>query len=239
MMVACAWGVHLLTALGAVLGLLAIHYTSLGDIRAAFMVMASATVIDSADGPLARALRVSERAPALDGALLDNIVDYLTYVIAPLYLMLHVGILARGWPGIVIASAVCLASAYGFCHVEAKQAHFRGFPSYWNLVAFYLFCLHLRPAINMAIVGVLTALVPIPIRYIYPNRTVALRPVTLTLSAMWAIVTLSMVPQLPAVNSLLLVVSLSFVFYYFVTSFILHALELWTAGDQRISHESG
>lgn len=225
LLVACAWGVHLFTASGAFLGLLAIHYAAQGDIRGAFAAMAIATVVDSADGPMARAVHVKERAPAIDGALLDNIIDYLTYVIAPLYLMIRAGVLTAGWPGLAMAAAVCLASAYGFCHVEAKSSHFRGFPSYWNLVAFYLFCLELGPAINMAIVTVLTVLVFVPIHFIYPNRTPALRSLTLTLGVAWAVVTLAMIPELPAHNPILLLLSLSYIAYYLVASFVMHALE--------------
>ena len=90
---ACAWGVHLYTALGAALGLLAIFFASRGDFRASFLAMGAATIIDCSDGPLARWLMVKIRVPTFDGALLDNIVDYLTYTVAPVFLMLEAGII--------------------------------------------------------------------------------------------------------------------------------------------------
>jgi phosphatidylcholine synthase len=87
--------VHLYTGLGSALGLLAIYFAAESDFRASFIAMGAATFIDSSDGPLARLLNVKVRTPSFDGALLDNIVDYLTYVAAPVFLMLWAGIEAR------------------------------------------------------------------------------------------------------------------------------------------------
>src|SRR5262249_49405550 len=144
LMIAAAWGVHLYTALGAVFGVLAIHYAAIGDYRASFIVMAITVVIDSSDGTLARFINVKKRVPAFDGALLDNIVDYLTYVVVPVFLMIRAG-LVEGIFGIVVAGLVLIASAYQFCQANAKTPdnYFLGFPSYWNLVVFYLYCLQL------------------------------------------------------------------------------------------------
>jgi len=224
LMVAGAWGVHLYTAFGAVLGLFSLYYAGRDDFRAAFLALAFATVIDSSDGPLARALRVKERVPDFDGALLDNVVDYLTYVVAPVFVMIRAHLLTANRPGLVMAGAVMMASAYGFCHTDAKGEYFRGFPSYWNLVAFYLFCLRLPVRVNMIIVGLLALLVLVPIRFIYPNRTAPLRTLTLILGTLWGIVTFAMLPGLPACNPLLLYPSLSFIGYYLVTSIALHLL---------------
>jgi len=221
----CAWGVHLYTALGAVAGLLAIDRIAGGDFRGAFMAMAVAVFIDSSDGPLARAVNVRDRLPMLDGALLDNIIDYFNYVAVPVFLMLRAGIIADDAVGMSIAGFVMIASAYGFCRVDAKTEdnYFRGFPSYWNLAALYLFCLGLTPAVNGAVVAALAVMVFVPIKYIYPNRTELMRPLTLSLAGIWAIATVAMLPMLPRHNPILLYTSLSFVLYYFVMSFALHA----------------
>src|SRR4030081_1644548 len=88
-LLACAWGVHLYTALGAVFGVLAIHYAAVGDYRASFIAMAIPIAIDSSDVTLSRFFNVKQRVPSFDGALLDNIVDYLTYVVAPVFLMIR------------------------------------------------------------------------------------------------------------------------------------------------------
>jgi phosphatidylcholine synthase len=221
----CAWAVHLYTALGAVAGLLAFSYIARGDWRGAFTMMAIAVAIDASDGPIARALRVRERIPYFDGALLDNIVDYLTYVAAPVFLMLRAKILPDGVGGEAVAAFVMIASAYGFSRTDAKTEdnYFRGFPSYWNLVALYLFCLGLAPVVNATIVAILALMVFVPINYIYPNRTERMRPLTLSLAAIWGVATAAMLPMLPAHSDLLLYTSLAFVVYYFVMSFALHA----------------
>jgi phosphatidylcholine synthase len=178
--------------------------------------MAVATAIDSSDGPLARLLEVRRRIPHFDGALLDNIVDYLTYVLAPVFLMMRAGILEPGFGGYVVGGFVMVASGYGFCHVEAKtdDHYFRGFPSYWNLVAFYLFCLGLGPLVSTIIVAAFAVMVFVPIKYVYPNRTGPLRRLTLTLAIAWGLVTLAMLPALPKHNPVLLYASLAFIAYY-------------------------
>ena len=187
--------------------------------------MAVATAIDSSDGPLARLLEVRRHIPHFDGALLDNIVDYLTYVLAPVFLMLRAQIIEPGLSGYIVGGLVMVASGYGFCHVEAKtdDHYFRGFPSYWNLVAFYLYCLDLGTLAGTLIVALFAVMVFVPIKYIYPNRTGPLRAVTLTLAIVWGVVTLALLAALPAKHPALLAVSLSFIAYYLVASFILHA----------------
>ena len=221
----CAWGVHLLTASGAAAGLIAIDRTTRADWRGAFIAMAIAVAIDSFDGPLARALRVRERIPVFDGATLDNIVDYLNYVAVPAFLMLRANLLPAGNAGTTLAAFVMIASAYGFSRTDAKTEdnYFRGFPSYWNLVALYIFCLGFSRAANGAIVGALALMVFVPIKYIYPNRTELMRPLTLALAAVWGVATVAMLPMLPGHNDLLLYTSLAFVVYYFAMSFALHA----------------
>ncbi len=221
----CAWAVHLYTALGAVAGVLALIRTAQGDWRGAFLMMAVAVVIDSSDGPLARALRVRERIPYFDGALLDNIVDYINYVAVPVFLMLRARLIPDGAAGEAVAGFVMVASAYGFSRIDAKTEdhYFRGFPSYWNLVALYLFCLGFAPAINAGIVAILAVMIFVPIKYIYPNRTELMRPLTLALAVVWGLATAALVAMLPRHNEILLYTSLGFVVYYFVMSFALHA----------------
>lgn len=223
----CAWGVHLYTALGAVFGLLAIHYAAVGDYRASFIAMAVTVAIDSSDGTLARFFNVKKRVPGFDGALLDNIVDYLTYVVAPVFLMICAG-LVTGALGFAVAGFVLIASAYQFCQAEAKTPDnfFLGFPSYWNLVVFYLYCLHWGTTVNELILTLFSVMVFVPIKYIYPSRTRPLRPLTLTLGMLWGVITIAMLPSLPSSNPVLLYLSLAYIAYYFIASFALHARAL-------------
>ncbi|HUA32032.1 MAG TPA: CDP-alcohol phosphatidyltransferase family protein [Candidatus Binataceae bacterium] len=220
-----AWGVHLYTGLGAALGFLALYFAAEGDFRNSFIAMGVATFIDSSDGPLARLLNVKLRTPSFDGALLDNIVDYLTYVAAPVFLMIEAGIIPDDKLGLVIACFVMVAASYGFCQTNAKthDHYFLGFPNYWNLIAFYLFCLEWGRFFNLAILLSFGILVFIPIRFIYPNRTVPLRPLTLSLGIAWAGITIFMLFMLPEVNRVLLFASLSFIAYYLAASLFLHA----------------
>ena len=187
-LLACAWGVHLYTALGAVFGVLAIHYAAIGDYRASFIAMAVTVAIDSSDGTLARYFNVKTRVPGFDGALLDNIVDYLTYVVAPVFLVIRAE-LVTGTVGIAVAGFVLIASAYQFCQSNAKTSDhfFLGFPSYWNLVVFYLYCLHWGPIANEAVLGLFGVMVFVPIKYIYPSRTKPLRALTVTLGIIWGV----------------------------------------------------
>jgi phosphatidylcholine synthase len=227
----CAWLIHLYTASGAIAALLTFRYSATGDFRAAFIMMAIAIFIDSTDGPLARVIDVRKQLPWFDGALLDNLVDYLNYVAAPAFLMIRAGLLVSGGTGLSVTSFMMLASAYGFCRVDAKTAdhYFRGFPSYWNVVAFYCFCLGWPQALNTLVVAILAAMVFIPTKYIYPNRTVPMRPLTLSLAAIWAPITLALLIELPAYHPILLYTSLAFIVYYFVMSFALHfGLIKWT-----------
>jgi phosphatidylcholine synthase len=206
------------------MGLASLLATVQGDFRAAFLWMIAATAVDGVDGWLARLARVSELAPGLDGRRLDDIVDYLTYVVAPAFLLLRAGLLPpdAGWP---VAAAMLLSSAYGFSRTDAKAPDhsFTGFPSYWNIVALYLYVLGLSPAANAAVLIVLVVLVFVPIGYIYPSRTVAWRMPTVALGALWALLMLAIAWMLPNVSGRAVLVSLVFPLYYLVLSLVLHA----------------
>src|SRR3712207_4302613 len=151
--------------------------------------MLAPLLIDSTDGLLARRFRVKELLPSFDGGLLDNIVDYLTYVLAPILLLWTIGYLPSGALGVVLAALPLLASSYQFCRVDAKTGDdaetdhfFLGFPSYWNVVAFYVIVFDLGAGAVSVILLLCSLLVFVPIRYVYPSRTMALRKLTLTLT---------------------------------------------------------
>jgi phosphatidylcholine synthase len=218
------WFAHLYTGFGAVAALAAALDVIAGDYRGAFIWLGVQIAIDATDGLLARALRVKERLPNFDGARLDDIIDYLTYVFIPVLLMLHAQLLPARW-GAAVGAVVLLSSAYGFSQTAAKlkttDYFFTGFPSYWNLVALYMFVLRLSPGINAAILLIFSALVFIPLRYVYPSRTKTLSTVTNVLGAAWAILTMWMVWQLPVTDSRVVAGSLVFPVYYMLLSFYL------------------
>jgi phosphatidylcholine synthase len=221
--VAAAWAVHAYTASGAICGFAAVLAILDRDYRAAFVWLGVSTIIDATDGVLARMADVKTRTPTFDGARLDDIVDYLTYVFAPVLLLYVAGTLPQGW-GLAIAAAVLLSSAYGFASTDAKtdDYFFTGFPSYWNVVAIYLFAGRLTPMVNAAILLTLSVLVFVRIGYVYPSRTPILRGLTSTLAVIWAAMMLVVISQMPDVSSLLLIVSLFFPVYYLVLSLALH-----------------
>jgi phosphatidylcholine synthase len=220
----CAWAVHFYTAAGAITAIIALDLIARGDLRGALILMAIALFLDSTDGPLARLLNVRVRLPFFDGSLLDNVVDYLTYVVVPVFFILRAGILADDLVGLTVASFIMVASAYAFCRTDAKTVdhYFRGFPSYWNVAAFYLFCLRLPFLANAALLTALAVMEFLPIKFIYPNRTEPLRGLTLTLACIWAAVTALMLPAAPSYNPLLLYISLAFIVYYFAMSIALY-----------------
>jgi len=180
--------VHLLTATGAVWGLFAIFAILDENLPLAMIYMLVALAIDSVDGFFARRLGVREHAPRIDGRRLDDIVDYLNFVIVPCVFIWQAGnVLAPGWLAIP-----ALASAFGFSQKEAKTADnfFLGFPSYWNVLAFYLWLFDFSAlAGTLWIVGLGVA-VFIPYKYIYPSRleNIRLRYVVGLLGLAWAIV---------------------------------------------------
>jgi phosphatidylcholine synthase len=219
-----AWLVHALTASGVVIAYLALRATASGDVREAFFWLALATAIDAVDGWLARRARVKERTPGFDGARLDDIVDYLTFVFVPAWIMRSVGSLPAGAAGDVVVAAVLLSSAYGFSRADAKTADhfFTGFPSYWNIVAAYVVALQLSPAVNAGVVLGLAALVFVPIGYVYPSRTPVLQRTTIGLGLLWGIGMIAMVWRLPGPPRWLTLATLTFPAYYLMLSLVLH-----------------
>lgn len=211
-----AAAVHLYTASGVVLAFLIVLAAFQGNTAQALWLGLIALVIDSTDGTLARRFRVSETLPWFDGRRLDDIVDYLTYVFAPVLLLWSGNYLPAGNVGMVLAALPLLASSYQFCRVDAKtdDHFFLGFPSYWNVVAFYTIVLDLSPVTVSVIFVLCSALVFVPIQYVYPSRTVAFRPLTLALTGLWLICYALIVPQLPTPHSLLSNFSLLYLIYY-------------------------
>ena len=222
------WLAHLYTASGAVIALAAALAVHDGDYRTALAWLATATVIDATDGVLARALRVKERLPWFDGAKLDDLIDYLTYVFVPVFLIVRAELVPPAL-ALWLGSAVLVASGYGFSRADAKVAttdhFFTGFPSYWNIAALYLYVWQFRPAVNAAILAFLVVMVFVPTRYVYPSRTTTWRVATNLLGATWAGCLAAMIWRLPASDGPWMWLSLVFPVYYLALSARLSAAE--------------
>ncbi|HET7479303.1 MAG TPA: CDP-alcohol phosphatidyltransferase family protein [Rubrobacteraceae bacterium] len=215
--------VHLYTASGAVLALLILVAAFQGEAVRALWLMLAALAIDSTDGLLARKMRVSEALPFFDGAMLDNIVDYMTYVFAPMALLWSEGYLPEGNAGLIFAALPLLASSYQFCRVDAKtdDHYFLGFPSYFNVVAFYIIVFDVSAVGAAWLLAICSILVFIPIRYVYPTRTVAFRRLSLFLTTLWLISYAVILFQMPEPKPLILGFSLLYLLYYFGLSLYL------------------
>jgi phosphatidylcholine synthase len=218
-----AWFTHVYTASGATLAFLSILAVVSGRAREAFFWLAVAVVVDSSDGWLARAFRVRERLAGVDGAHLDDIVDYLTFVFVPVFLLYQTDRLPTGW-GLGVVFAVLTVSAIAFSSADAKTADhfFTGFPSYWNIIAFYLYAFRATRAVTAAVLLVLCLLVFVRIGYVYPTRTRTLRRFTLVFSCAWCALLFYLLWQLPDVSRPLLLLSLAFPVYYTALSLVLH-----------------
>ena len=219
-----AWAVHVFTASGALWGLLGIIAAARHEWGVAFAWMTLALVVDAFDGMLARVARVKEVLPGFDGDLLDNTLDYLNYVFVPAFLIYEAGLLPDRF-AVAGAAAVCLTSAYQFCQPEAKtdDHFFKGFPSYWNVLAFYLFLGGLDSRVNLAILASFALLVFVPLKWIYPSRMPRWRGFTIAATCVWGAMCIAMLVQFPEPAPWLLYASLGYVAYYVLASLYLAA----------------
>jgi len=212
---AAAWFTHFFTATGAVWGLMSIIAITNNSWKTAFVWMALAVFVDSFDGLLARRARVKDVLPNFDGALLDNMIDFLNYVVVPAFFLYEADILPMGGK-MLGAAMILIASSYQFCQADAKtdDHFFKGFPSYWNIMVFYLFMLELNPWNSLAITAILSILVFVPIKFVYPTRTELHQRLTMTLGMVWGVLGLIVLITYPNHNPLYLWVSLLYAVYY-------------------------
>ena len=181
--------VHAYTASTLIFIILGIQWILEGQFRLALIAMTITILIDATDGMLARRYRVKETAAGVDGALLDNIVDFLSYVVLPMLFMMQTDMLLT--PVTFWVSLVMFASAFGFSRTTAKLASkgfFVGFPSYWNILVFYLYLLETPAPLNTSIVIVLSLLVFVPVRFLYVSRLKRWRNLHFILGAGWGII---------------------------------------------------
>ncbi len=215
------WAIHAFTASGACVGLLSLlaiyqHYLLL-----ALWLMVAAIFIDAIDGMMARMIKIKEVVPEIDGALLDNIVDFVNYTIVPCFFLLVTNLLPEYWR-IVVVMAITFSSAYQFTQVDAKTMDhfFKGFPSYWNIAVFYLFFWQMSSTTNMTILIFLAILSFVPIKYVYPSRldyltnNKYLRLSMIIITVMWGVATSGLLWLYPQSNHFLVAVSIGYLLLY-------------------------
>lgn len=204
-----AWSAHGLTASGAIIGLLA--YLAIED-RAfplAFFWLALALVVDAFDGTFARWAETEEVLPWIDGFVIDSVVDYLTYVVLPVFILLKADLVPASL-GLTAAALILLTSCYTFSNtrLKTKDHYFTGFPACWNGVVFYLYVADLGQWTNLGIVLVLVVTTPIPIKYVHPVRVRELRPLNLAAATLWLLSGGGMLIQQPRPSPWLFALSL-------------------------------
>lgn len=211
-----AFAIHVLTASGAALALVALILATGGHWTAMFACLGVALIVDGIDGPLARALRVKDVLPRWDGAGLDFVVDFTTYVFVPAYAIAASGLLPDGL-GVPAAVVIVVTGALYFADrtMKTDDNYFRGFPAVWNVIAFYLYVLMPPPWIAAVTIATLAALTFVPVRFVHPLRVRHLRWLNVALMVVWAalaLVTLiaNLAPGLPVV------VGLSVIALYFL-----------------------
>jgi phosphatidylcholine synthase len=219
-----AWCVHCYTASGLIAAAgIAVLLVRGGDeaFRQAFILMFIATVIDTTDGWLARKAEVKTYAPSFDGRRLDDLIDYNTYTTLPLLLIWRAELLPSGQSWWLLLPL--LASVYGFCQTQAKTADnfFLGFPSYWNIVAFYLYVLRLPGWFALLTIIVLALLTFVPSLYLYTTHGGRFSTFTNLFGAAWGVALLVLLWQWHAAANWLVWASLSFPVYYFVCSWLI------------------
>jgi phosphatidylcholine synthase len=185
------FAIHILTASGAALAFLALLAAVDGAWPAMFLWLGIALIVDAIDGPLARRFQIASTLPRWSGDTLDLVVDFVTYVFVPAFAIANSGLLPELLaPAAGIAIVVTGAIYFADRHMKMPGNYFRGFPAIWNTAAFYLLLLRPAPAWSAVAVAALTVATFLPFPFIHPLRVERLRPVTIALLVVWAVLAL-------------------------------------------------
>ncbi|MGZ8868490.1 MAG: CDP-alcohol phosphatidyltransferase family protein [Thermoanaerobaculia bacterium] len=214
-----AWFVHLYTASGVVFALLAVLET---DIKRAFVWLTIAVLIDATDGPMARRFEVRRLLPQIDGRKIDDLVDYLTFAFVPLVIVVKMNWVPD--PAIAYVAPALIASLFGFANTGAKDesaGFFLGFPSYWNIVAFYagIAAQVFGPWPNAIALLILAVLTVTPIGFIYPNLAPRHWKIAILGGAFaWAVLVAAMLPRYPNPPAWMTILSAVYPVFYIAVS---------------------
>src|SRR4029077_12030577 len=209
--------VHVLTASGAALALMALIAAAEGRWQEMFVWLGLALIVDGIDGPLARAAKVDQVLPRFSGVRLDLIVDYLTYVAVPAFALARAELLPEAFR-LPAAIAILLSSLFHVIDRDSKteDGYFVGFPAIWNIVCLYLFAFMPPPTLALVAILVLVAFTFVPIHYVHPLRVGRLRALTLIVTLLWSVAAIGAVlnpfPSPLWVELLLACTALYFVF---------------------------
>ncbi len=183
-----AFSVHVLTASGAGLALVALLAAARGAFDVMFLCLGIALIVDGIDGTIARATKVAELLPRWSGEILDLVVDFVTYVFVPAYAIAAGGLLPP-WLGAAAGIVIVMSGAVYFADRRMKTAdnYFRGFPTLWNVAAFYLFVLEPPPWLTAGMIALLVVLTFAPFKFVHPFRVARLRMLTMSAVVLWSL----------------------------------------------------
>lgn len=211
-----AWCVHGYTALGGIIGMAALFQAAGGFFREAFLLLVITMLIDATDGLMARRLQVSRVLPDFDGAMMDNVIDILTFAWLPIFIIGKLDVLPS--PVWLVFPILGSLYAYGQTNMKDSAGYFTGFPTYWSLVALYLWWLRPMPEISAFLIATLGILSFVPTKYLYPSKGSTLWRTTWALGAIWFALALYLLAQTQP-PQLLILVSLLYPAYYMIASF--------------------
>ena len=196
-----AWAVHSFTASGAVLGFLALISIFNNDQVGSFLWLGLALLVDGLDGTFARKIGVTNKAPNIDGSTLDNLIDYLNYVIIPSLMIYWFQMVPNNWE-MIIPAGMFAVSLYTFANINMKTEdyYFSGFPALWNIVVLYFYILNTNQYINLFVIISLSILTFIPIKFVHPLRVKKLRNFNIFCTIIWSATTLKLVTTSTGIN---------------------------------------
>ncbi|AYG59103.1 phosphatidylcholine synthase [Rhizobium jaguaris] len=182
-----AFSVHILTASGSFLAFLGVVAASEHRFVDMFWWLGLALLVDGIDGPIARKVRVKEVLPNWSGDTLDNIIDYVTYVLLPAFALYESGMIGQPW-SFAAAGMIVVSSAiyYADTGMKTDEYFFSGFPVVWNMVIFTLFVIGASATTALVLVGVSVVLTFLPINFLHPVRVKRLRPLNLGIFLFWS-----------------------------------------------------
>jgi phosphatidylcholine synthase len=211
-----AWLVHLYTACGGVIGVFGFIAAAEGRIRDAFLLLVLTTIIDATDGLLARRWQVGRVLPQFDGAMVDNVIDILNFAWTPILIMAQTQVLpSNAW---LVIPALASLYAYGQTNMKTDDGYFIGFPTYWNIVALYLFWLQPPPLVAVLLITIPGILSFVPTRYLYPSKGSTLWRTSWALGAIWGVLLVFLLSQ-ETPDMRLIGISLLYPAYYMLASF--------------------
>lgn len=227
-----AWGVHAVTASGVILALLALLAVLDGRPQACLLWLGLALLVDGLDGTLARKYHVKTVLPNFDGAVLDLVIDYLTYVFVPA-IFVYRFVPLPDYSLLPAVGLILLSSLFCFCNLNMKSQdnYFVGFPAAWNLVVVYFYLLDFAPWSSLASIILLAGLTLTRMKFLHPFRVKAFMPLNIAVTLLWMAACALLILQYPLNPTWLLTVWL-LATTYFVGVCLWRTAREWGAQDE-------